>query len=90
MLTKKRDGQASGRPLSTALAGVLGGAVDRRAFLRQSGIAAGGAALATTLPAGMIERAQAQTAGSPAPPAHADQERLHALLGRLHGHSRGR
>src|SRR5512132_723818 len=65
MLIKKRDGAASGSPLSTALAGVLGGAVDRRAFLRQSGIAAGGAALATSLPAGMIERAKAQTAGSP-------------------------
>jgi formate dehydrogenase major subunit len=66
MLIKKRDGRASGHPLSTALAGVLGGAVDRRAFLRRSGIAAGGAALATTLPAGMIEPARAQTAGSPA------------------------
>jgi len=68
MLTKKRDGRASAHPLSTALEGVLGGVVDRRAFLRRSGIAAGGAALASTLPAGMIERADAQTAGSPARP----------------------
>ena len=64
MLIKKQDGQVSCRPIMSALSAGLGGAIGRRAFLRRSGIAAGGAALATTLPAGLVERAEAQTAGS--------------------------
>ncbi|MGZ8402139.1 MAG: formate dehydrogenase subunit alpha [Rhodoplanes sp.] len=64
MLIKKQDGQVSCRPIMSALSAGLGGAIGRRAFLRRSGIAAGGAALATTLPAGLVERAEAQTPGS--------------------------
>jgi formate dehydrogenase major subunit len=62
MLTKKQNGQASGPHLTRALAGVLGGAIDRRAFLQRSGLAAGGVALASAMPAGMVQKAKAQTA----------------------------
>jgi formate dehydrogenase major subunit len=50
--------------MSRALSGVLGGAIDRRTFLRRSGLTAGGAALASTLPMGMVKRAEAQTAAT--------------------------
>ena len=49
MLTKKQNGVANGPRMSRALSGVLGGAIDRRTFLRRSGLTAGGAALASTL-----------------------------------------
>jgi formate dehydrogenase major subunit len=64
MLTKKQNGVANGPRMSRALAGVLGGAIDRRTFLRRSGLTAGGAALASTLPLGMVKRAEAQTAAT--------------------------
>ncbi len=62
MLTKKSNGVA-GRPrLTKALAGVIGGSMDRRTFLRRSGVTAGGIALATALPAGMVKKAEAASA----------------------------
>jgi formate dehydrogenase major subunit len=61
MLTKKTNGVANGSRLSKALAGVTGGAIDRRAFLRRSGLAAGSIAAATTLTAGTVTRAKAAT-----------------------------
>jgi len=64
MLTKKQNGVANGPRMSRALSGVLGGAIDRRTFLRRSGLTAGGAALASTLPMGMVKRAEAQTAAT--------------------------
>ena len=62
MLTKKSNGVA-GRPrLTKALAGVIGGSMDRRTFLRRSGVTAGGIALASALPAGMVKKAEAASA----------------------------
>ena len=62
MLTKKSNGVA-GRPrLTKALAGVTGGAMDRRTFLKRSGVTAGGIALASALPAGMVKKAEAASA----------------------------
>ena len=61
MLVKKHNGVANGPRMSKAMAGVLGGAIDRRTFLRRSGLTAGGAALASVAPAGMIRKAEAQT-----------------------------
>jgi len=46
--------------LSKALAGLTGSAIDRRAFLKRSGLAAGGVA-AATLPFGRVQKASAQT-----------------------------
>ncbi len=59
MLTKKSNGVA-GRPrLTKALAGVVGGSMDRRSFLKKSGVAAGGLALASTMSGGMVKKAEA-------------------------------
>src|SRR5512147_2643236 len=59
MLIKKQDGQVDCRPIMSALSAGLGGAIARRAFLRRSGVAP-----ATTLPTGLVSRAEAQAAGS--------------------------
>jgi formate dehydrogenase major subunit len=61
MLTKRSDGAVTGSRLRKSLAAVIGGAIDRRAFLRRSGLAAGGAALAATLPIGRAKVAEAAT-----------------------------
>jgi formate dehydrogenase major subunit len=50
--------------LSKTLAGLAGSAIDRRAFLKRSGLTAGGAAIASTLPLGMVKKAAAQAAGA--------------------------
>ncbi|MGB0748819.1 MAG: formate dehydrogenase subunit alpha [Magnetospiraceae bacterium] len=64
MLTKKRTGNAKGPRLSSALSGTIGGAMDRRAFLRNSGLAATGAAFAGTIgTAGTVRAAKAATGG---------------------------
>ncbi|MEM7222891.1 MAG: formate dehydrogenase subunit alpha [Pseudomonadota bacterium] len=62
MLTKKTNGVANGPRLSKALAGVVGSAVDRRTFLKRSGLAVGGVAAASTLSSGMVKKAAAQSA----------------------------
>ena len=62
MLTKKSDGVANGPRLKKALAGVIGGAMDRRIFLKRSGLTAGGAALAAATPLGMTKSVKAQAA----------------------------
>jgi len=59
MLTKKQNGVANGPRLTKALAGVVGGSMDRRTFLKRSGLAAGGAAIASTLPLGNVQTAKA-------------------------------
>ncbi len=63
MLTKRTNGVANGPRLSKALAGFVGDAIDRRTFLRRSGLAAGGVAAASTLTLGMVKKAEAQQAG---------------------------
>lgn len=62
MLRKKTSGVASGPRLSSALTQLTNGAVDRRTFLRRSGLAAGGLAAATTLTSGMVTKAEAASA----------------------------
>ena len=61
MLTKKSGGVANGPRLKKALAGVIGGSIDRRTFLKRSGLTAGGAALASAVPLGMTKKAAAQS-----------------------------
>ncbi len=59
MLVKKSNGSTGGARLSRSLAGITGGAVDRRTFLKRSGLTAGGIAAAAALSGGMVTRAEA-------------------------------
>lgn len=61
MLRKKTARVAGGAHLTRALAGVTGGAVDRRTFLRNSGLAAGGLAAAGALTGGVVKKVKAET-----------------------------
>ena len=61
MLTKKTGGVATSPRLTKALAGIAGKTVDRRTFLKGSGLAAGGIALASVMP-GTVKKADAQVA----------------------------
>ena len=62
MLRKKTGGVAIGLRLSSALSELTGGAIDRRTFLKRSGLTAGGLAAAASLTGGMVQKATAQTA----------------------------
>jgi formate dehydrogenase major subunit len=66
MLRKKANGAARGAHLTQALAGLTGSAIDRRTFLKRSGVTAGGVAALAGLSAGMVGKAApaaAQAAG---------------------------
>ncbi len=64
MLRKKTNGVGSASRLSSALQELTHQAIDRRAFLKRSGLTVGGLAAATTLASGMVREAKAQTAGA--------------------------
>jgi formate dehydrogenase major subunit len=66
MLTKRSAAQVapSGR-LARSLAGMLARTMDRRAFLKRSGLGVGAGAFATTLPFAMIGKAEAATEKTP-------------------------
>ena len=64
MLRKKTNGVANGSRLSSALQDLKDQAVDRRAFLKRSGLTVGGIAAASTLASGMVREAKAQVAGT--------------------------
>ena len=61
MLRKMTNGVAKGPRLSKSLAGLTGGGVDRRTFLKRSGLAAGGVAVASALPFGITKKAVGAT-----------------------------
>src|SRR4051812_38561919 len=63
MLTRKST-SSSRTSLTKALAGATGGALDRRAFLRRSGLAAGGLAAASSFSLGTVKKADAQAAAA--------------------------
>src|SRR4030095_4136189 len=66
MLTKKSAGDATAQGrLARAVAGMHGRTIDRRTFLKRSGVTAGAAAFAAQLPYGAIGKAEAQTAAAP-------------------------
>ena len=90
MLRKKTNGVASGARLSTALAGLTGGAIDRRTFLRRSGLTAGGVAAAAALVGRHGDQGARRRRTAAAGAVQQIKTRLHPLLGRLHGHRRGR
>ena len=81
MLKKKTNGVAR-RPQRTGiLSDIAEKSVDRRSFLRGSGLAIGGLA-AISATGGTVTQASAQTAANGA--VKTDQIRLYALLSRLH------
>ncbi len=59
MLVKRKQGEASRGRLATMAAGLATKAIDRRSFLRNSGLAVGGLAALGTLRAGMTQPAEA-------------------------------
>ncbi len=63
MLRKKTNGVARGPRLSSARQELTNQAVDRRTFLKRSGIAVGGLAAAGGLGGGMVREAEAATNG---------------------------
>jgi formate dehydrogenase major subunit len=65
LLTRKGSAPAASQSrLARGLAGVLAKTMDRRAFLRRSGITLGAGAAAAQLPFAMIGEARAQSAGA--------------------------
>ncbi|MDH5210486.1 MAG: formate dehydrogenase, partial [Betaproteobacteria bacterium] len=65
LLTRKASEQAVPQSrLARGLSGVLAKTMDRRAFLRRSGITLGAGAAAAQLPFSMIGEAQAQAKGA--------------------------
>jgi len=62
MLIKKSEGTPTKARVSKALDAMSAGAVNRRTFLKRSGYAAGGAALAATLPISMVKNTEVQAA----------------------------
>jgi formate dehydrogenase major subunit len=59
MLVKRKQGEAARGRLATMAAGLATKAIDRRSFLRNSGLAVGGLATLGTLNAGMTRQAEA-------------------------------
>ncbi len=59
MLRKKTKGMAIGSRMSSALKELTAGTLDRRTFLRKSGLAMGGLAAAGSLTSGMVKKAEA-------------------------------
>src|SRR4030088_3233747 len=59
MLMKRRDGSASRTRLEGIAAGLASGVLDRRAFLRRSGLTVGAGAALGLMPLGSVRKAQA-------------------------------
>jgi formate dehydrogenase major subunit len=59
MLIKRTERQARGGALATRLQGLSRGAIDRRTFLRRSGLVAGGLATIGALPLASVRKAEA-------------------------------
>lgn len=67
MLTKKSSGAAPAQSrLTRAVVGLQGKTIDRRTFLKRSGVTAGAAAFASQLPFSVIDEAKAADAAKPA------------------------
>ena len=59
MLMKRRDGSAGKARLQGVAAGLASGVLDRRTFLRRSGLAAGAGAALGLMPLGSVRKAEA-------------------------------
>ena len=89
LLTRKTDSTRVAGPRLDRTLGARIATMDRRAFLKRSGLVAGAGAFASQLPYGAIGKAQAadETANVKT---EVQAHRLHALLGRLRGRRRRR
>jgi formate dehydrogenase major subunit len=63
MLIKRKSAEAQRGRLPAAIAGLSAGALDRRSFLRRSGLVAGGITVAGGLQVGAVQKASAAGAG---------------------------
>jgi formate dehydrogenase major subunit len=68
VLIKRTEREARRGTLAAALASQSGGALDRRGFLRRSGLAAGGLATLGALPLGSVRKAEAGPPPKPGAP----------------------
>src|SRR5918994_6884707 len=68
MLIKRKNGEASRSKLQALTAGLASGTLDRRSFLKRSGLAVGGLAAVGSIPFGSVRKAAAAgpaVAGAP-------------------------
>src|SRR5829696_3650511 len=68
MLIKRKSGEASRSRLQALTAGLASGTLDRRTFLKRSGLAVGGLAAVGTIPFGSVRKAAAAGPTAPAAP----------------------
>src|SRR5215212_11209541 len=68
MLIKRKSGEASRSRLQALTAGLASGTLDRRTFLKRSGLAVGGLAAVGTIPFGSVRKAAAAGPSAPAAP----------------------
>ena len=84
LLTRKTDSAPTSGPRMRRLSGTKLSTMDRRTFLKRSGLAAGAGAFASQLPYGVIGPAEAAKEGD-ATKVETKAHGVHALLGRLRG-----
>ena len=87
MLMKRKDGSAGRARLQGIAAGLAHGVLDRRTFLRRSGLAAGAGAAIGLMPLGLGAQGACRAEDRRRTDGN-QKEHLHALLGRLHRHGR--
>jgi formate dehydrogenase major subunit len=68
MLIKRKSGEASRGSLQAVAAGLSAGAIDRRSFLKRSGLAVGGLAAVGSMQLGSVRKAAAVAAPKPGVP----------------------
>ncbi len=61
LLTKTRDGSSAARPRLRRVAGAMHPTMDRRAFLKRSGLVAGAGAFASQLPFELVGKASGRS-----------------------------
>ena len=88
LLTRKNGNVAAAGPRLRRLTGAPVAGMDRRTFLKRSGLVAGAGAFASQLPYGGIGKVEA--AADEAIEGRSQADRLHALLGRLFRRRDGR
>ena len=64
LLTRKTDTAPAAAPRLKRTSGAFAPTIDRRTFLKRSGMVAGAGAFATQLPYGAIQPAKAQKSGN--------------------------